>query len=282
MPGGNRPADVTCKSEKITAEDYDRIATELMATHDHSFSHIESFRESGILTYQGPETCLQCHEDIEYTNAVTGEKERTDLMRNVTTSVHYRFYSTGHPNVYGFNGKLTDDFRMGKINRPCPKPGSFAMTAWAAPVVLENGDTLSEGCGQCHIGGQPTAPLGEMMPGYRTRGSEKEAIDCLICHAVAYDMNRKQVVATDDGRWYWDQDRSMRAAMSVTSPTSQACLRCHQHNFGGDIYIEEANPSFHESLVNAGKERPRIKHPGSKRGTPYTPEWEVHAAAGLD
>jgi hypothetical protein len=282
MPVGNRPTDVTFESETVTAVEYDRIAAELTAAHEREFSHIEAWKEAGIFTYDGPKTCLQCHETIEYKDALTGEQKTSGLMDNLLTSVHYRFYSTEHPNVYGFNGELADDFRMGKINRPCPKPGSFAMTAWATVVVLENGDTLSEGCGQCHIGGQPTAPLGEMMPGYSTLDSEKEAVDCLICHAAAYDMNRKQAKSTDDGRWYWDQDRSMKAALSVTTPTSQACLRCHQHNFGGDIYIEEANPSYAESLVDAGKERPRIKHPGSKRGTPFTPEWDVHAAAGLD
>ncbi len=282
MPSANRPGDVTFISPKVSADEFEKIATELNAGYDNQFNHIERFREAGITSYEGPQTCLTCHEDITYEEISTGEKKTVDLMRNLTTSVHYRFYSTAHPNVYGFNGKLADNFRMGKINRPCPKPGSFAMTAWAAPVILENGDTLSEGCGQCHIGGQPTAPMGEMMPGYRTRNSEKEAIDCLICHSVGYDMNRKQVVQDKKERWYWDQDRSMKAAMSVTRPTSQACLRCHQHNFGGDIYIDEDDPSYFESLINSGNSRPRIKHPGSKRGTPFAPKWDVHASAGID
>ncbi len=281
LPSGNRPGDVSFTSDTISTEEYNNLAAELMSTFDADFSHVERFREAGITSYEGPQTCLTCHKDIEVEDAMTGETKTVDLMRNLTTSVHYRFYSNKHPNVYGFNGKLADNFRMGKINRPCPKPGSFAMTAWATVVVLENGDTLSEGCGQCHIGGQPTAPLGEMMPGYRTRASEKEAIDCLICHAVAYDMNRKQVIQDNKDRWYWDQDRSMKAAMSVTSPTSQACLRCHQHNFGGDVYVDEADSSFFESMVNKGHERPRIAHPGSKRGTPFSPTWDVHSAAGV-
>ncbi len=37
------------------------------------------------------------------------------------------------------------------------------------------------------------------MPGYRTMQREEDAIDCLICHAVAYDMNRKQVVEDANG-----------------------------------------------------------------------------------
>ncbi|MCP4703390.1 MAG: nitrite reductase [candidate division Zixibacteria bacterium] len=281
MPDGNRPGNVTFVSESITADQFEALGKELSSNFGQEFPHIKRFLDSGIYKYEGPKTCLTCHKKIEIEDAITGEKKTVDLMHNLTTSVHYRFFSDEHPNVYGFNGRLANDFSMGKINRPCPKPGSFAMTAWAAPVVLPTGDTLSEGCGQCHIGGQPTAPLGEMMPGYSTLDVEKEAIDCLICHSVGYDMNRKQVVQDDEGRWYWDQDRSILAAISVTSPTSQACLRCHQHNFGGDIYIDEADSSFFESLVDAGETRPRIKHPGSKRGTPFSPTWDVHAAAGL-
>ncbi|MFC2090947.1 cytochrome c3 family protein, partial [Bacteroidota bacterium] len=203
------------------------------------------------------------------------------LMENLLGSSHYSFHTKVHKNVYGFNGEAADDFRMGKINRPCPKPGSFAMTAWAEIVVTDHGDTLSEGCGQCHIGGQYHAPLGSMMPGYKELRKEADAIDCLICHAAAYDMNKKQVVLDEHGK-RWDQDRSMLAAMSVTKTTSQTCLRCHQHNLGGDIYIDEADPTFMQSMVNTGNERPRVLHPGSKRGTPFSPSWDVHAAAGLN
>ena len=55
-----------------------------------------------------------------------------------------------------------------------------------------------------------------------------------------------------------------------------------QHNFGGDIYIDEADSSYMESLHNTGTTRPRVLPPGSKRGTPYSPSWDVHAAAGMD
>ena len=50
---------------------------------------------------------------------------------------------------------------------------------------------------------------------------------------------------------------------------------------GGDIYIDEAGPEFMDSLRNTGYDRPRVLHPGSKRGTPYSPSWDVHAAAGM-
>ena len=281
MPEDSRPGKVTYPVEKVTSEEFDQIAGELLLQYDLDFAHIERFRENHILAYEGPKTCLTCHNEIKVKDHATNQAKNVDLMDNLLSSSHYKFFTNAHPNVYGFNGELADDFPMGKINRPCPKPGSFAMTAWAEIVVTEKGDTLSEGCGQCHIGGQYQAPLGEMMPGYQTLEVEKEAVDCLICHSAAYDMNRKVVVHDEHGN-RWAQDRSMKAAMSVTSTTSQTCLRCHQHNFGGDIYIDEADSSFMQSMTNTGHDRPRVLHPGSKRGTPFSPTWDVHAAAGLN
>ena len=281
MPKDSRPGKIHYTVETVTSEEYETITKMLQTNYSESFNHIKRFKEAGILGYEGPKTCLSCHKKITVTDATTGKVKSVDLMKNLTTSTHYRFFTKPHSNIYGFNGKLADNFPMGKIDRPCPKPGSFAMTAWAEIVVTEQGDTLSEGCGQCHIGGQYQVPLGEMMPFYRTLKKEKDAIDCLICHAATYDMNKKQVIVDDNGFGRWDQDRSMKAAMSVVRPTAQTCLRCHQHNFGGDIYVDEADPSFMQSIQNLGHERPRIQHPGSKRGTPYSPSWDVHAAAGM-
>ena len=283
LPADSRPAAITFDAPTLTADEFRAVTAELEqagADAGAQFPHIARFAAADIRSYAGPATCLQCHRKVRYAGA-DGDTVAADLMDNLTGSAHYRFFTTEHPNVYGFNGKLADNFPMGKLNRPCPKPGSFAMTAWAELVVTERGDTLSEGCGQCHIGGQYQAPLGEMMPLYATTTAEKDAVDCLICHAAAYDMNRKQVVRDPDGRLRWGQDRSLRAALSVTAPSAEACLRCHQHNFGGDIYRDPAGPQFTQSLDNPGRERPRVAHPGSKRGTPFTPTWDVHAAAGL-
>ena len=284
MPADSRPAAIAFADAAGTPENFDEAVRSLLASFpgdEADFPHVALFREASLRAYAGPATCLGCHEKIALTDG-DGVRREVDLMDNLLDSAHYRFFTTAHPNVYGFDGSLADDFPMGKLNRPCPKPGSFAMTAWAEVVVTQSGDTLSEGCGQCHIGGQYQAPLGEIMPLYRTTSAEKDAIDCLICHAVAYDMNRKQVVTDANGRNRWDQDRSLRAALSVSTPTATACLRCHQHNFGGDIYIDPAGPEFMQSLRNPGRDRPRVQHPGSKRGTPYSPSWDVHAAAGVD
>lgn len=282
MPADSRPAVIEFTTEQITPAEFEQIAQQLSENYELKFNHIERFHKAGIMAYEGPKTCLGCHQNINFEDQTTNEKKSEDLMTNLTKSAHYRFFTERHPNVYGFNGELADNFAMGKINRPCPKPGSFAFTAWAEIVVKEDGDTLSEGCGQCHIGGQYQAPLGEMMPLYQTLDEEKDAIDCLICHSAAYDMNQKQVVVDKNGRKRWTMDRSMPAAMSVTAPTSQTCLRCHQHNFGGDIYIDIGHEDYMPSMINTGHDRPRVLHPGSKRGTPFSPTWDVHAAAGVD
>ncbi len=280
MPADSRPQKLLFQTEPITPDQFELIANDLVQQYQLDFLHIEQFRKNNILTYAGPKTCLGCHQEITVTDHVTKQEKKVNLMDNLMASAHLTFFTKKHANVYGFNGKLADDFPMGKIDRPCPKPGSFAMTAWAELVVTQKGDTLSEGCGQCHAGGQYQAPLGSMMPGYRELESEKEAIDCLICHSAAYDMNQKIVLADDYGK-RWGQDRSMKAAMAVTKTTAQTCLRCHQHNFGGDIYVDEADSSFMQSMTNTGHKRPRVLHPGSKRGTPYSPTWDVHAAAGM-
>jgi hypothetical protein len=281
LPADSRPEAITFAVETLTPAAFEQTATALTAQYGEDLGHIERFREAGILAYEGPKTCLGCHQTIKVTDPDSGAEQEVDTLENLLDSVHYRFFSDHHTRVFGMRGGTPDGMPMGKINRMCPKPGSAAMTAWAEVVKLDDGRELSEGCGQCHIGGQYQGPLAELLPGYQTTQAEKDGIDCLICHSVAYDMNRKQVVVDPNGRTRWGQDRSMAAAMAVTRPRSQACLRCHQHNMGGDIYVDAADPSFMQSLQNLGQDRPRVLHPGSKRGTPFSPSWDVHAAAGL-
>lgn len=282
MPPDSRPGKITYNDKPVTAVEFDRIKSELKAEFGKDFGHAEKFRKAGIMAYEGPSTCLKCHDRITVNDPVAKATKDVELMDNLLTSAHYRFFTDRHPNVYGFNGKLADNFPMGKIDRPCPKPGSFAMTSWAAVFTTKDGKKHSEGCGQCHIGGQYQAPLGEIMPMYKTLAEEKNAIDCLICHSAGYDMNKKQAVVDANGFARWEMDRSMKAAMSVTKTTAQTCLRCHQHNFGGDIYVDTKDKSYMQSMTNKGTDRPRIAHPGSKRGTPFSPSWDVHAARGMN
>ncbi len=168
----------------------------------------------------------------------------------------------------------------GVIGRASGVTGTFPWTGWAQLIETRpesaGGEVVirSEGCGQCHIGGMYGPPTDRIMP-FRIRDRNREhAIDCLICHSVSYDMNERYVV--DDGVGLrWNQDRSMKAALSVTRPQAPMCLRCHQHNMGGDHY------HGNEAAKSLGTQNPRLLH-AAKRGTAYGPAEDVHARAGLD
>lgn len=176
MPSDSRPQEIAFPLEMLSPEEFETVANQLENGYALDFKHIEIFRENDILAYNGPETCLRCHEEIIVQDHLTQEEKEVNLMENLLSSAHYKFHTKARDNVYGFNGELADNFRMGKIDRPCPSPGSFAMTAWAEIVETSNGHFLSEGCGQCHIGGQYQAPLGDVMPGYKTLNREKASI----------------------------------------------------------------------------------------------------------
>jgi hypothetical protein len=198
------------------------------------------------------------------------------LRDDLTHSVHFNFATKQGFSTCGYNGEKVDNFPLGKMNRACGIPGTFTWTGWAELIPTAHGDTLSEGCGQCHIVGQYGPISGAMMPGYRVTDAEWEATDCLVCHAAEYDMNYRQVVRDPNGKTRWDHDRRLLSAMSVQRPTDDECLRCHQHNLGGDTYHGNA------AVAAAGKDNPRIAHAGAKRGTPFGEDWDVHVKVGLE
>ncbi|NBC47530.1 MAG: nitrite reductase [Gammaproteobacteria bacterium] len=207
---------------------------------------------------------------------------------------------------------------VGKINRACGIPGSFSWTGWAAlvasrpehgldeaaerspveadPATVEgislalndpgktghgDGEGLSdgvvlrsEGCGQCHIGGNYHPATEKMMPVGDVPKEAKEGIDCLICHAGEYDMNQRYVIQDKHGL-RWNQDRSMRSALTVGRASNENCLNCHQHNMGGDAYIHNV------AAKHLGDKHQRLLHTGAKRGNPFSPQSDAHAAAGI-
>jgi hypothetical protein len=234
--------------------------------------HIERFRRAGIRSYEGPKTCLKCHETIRVKRS-DGSYDKVPLADNLMAGVHFTFNHKSGLNTYGFNGKLVKGISLGKIDRACGIPGSFTWTGWAAIIHTKHGDR-SEGCGQCHIGGEYGPITGTMMPAYKPTEDEFASVDCLICHAQAYDMNQKYVVKDPNGKFRWNQDRSMKAAMSVTRPTTDTCLRCHQHNMGGDAF------AGNEAAKSLGYKNPRILHTGAKRGNPMSTN-DVHFRAGV-
>lgn len=148
-----------------------------------------------------------------------------------------------------------------------PGGGSHGMIDRACGLVGSNAlINYYEQCGRCHVGDSLPFPdeTGQFT------ADQKNNLDCLICHAAEgmYDANNDGIaelgeLADDKPLVYdadrdvnmWHQDRRTEAAQSVGERVSnEACLRCHHHGQADEHY---------------------------KRGTPYTPETDVHAAAGL-
>jgi hypothetical protein len=247
------------------------------------FRHIKYFREAGIRQYEGPQTCLQCHQTINVHHA-DGTSSTVDTLEDIVNSVHFKFQSSAAGfSTYGYDGRQVNtsegpSIPVGKINRACGIPGSFSWTGWAELIKSQPAhgpiEIRSEGCGQCHIGGNYHPATEKMMPVGDVPVDAKHGIDCLICHSAQYDMNQRYVIEDDYGR-RWNQDRSLKAALSVGRATNKNCLNCHQHNMGGDIYQHNV------AAQSLGYQNQRLLHKGAKRGNPFSPADDVHAAAQL-
>jgi hypothetical protein len=247
------------------------------------FKHIKYFRDANIRQYDGPKTCLNCHENIKVYHA-DGTTARVNTLDDVVNSVHFTFQSAASGfSTYGYDGRQVNtgsgrSIPVGKINRACGIPGSFSWTGWAELIKTKPSpdhiEIRSEGCGQCHIGGNYHPATEKMMPIGDVPEATKQGIDCLICHAAQYDMNQRYVIEDENGR-RWNQDRRMKAALSVGRTTDKNCLNCHQHNMGGDTYKHNV------AAKSLGHKNRRLLHKGAKRGNPFSPEDDVHAAAQL-
>jgi hypothetical protein len=293
MPAPYRPGSIAYAVEVVDDSTFDAYSRTLVsrsadgtvavlsgpalhaAEERSAFQHIKRFREAGIRSYEGPSTCLKCHETIRIDDG-HGGYEDVGLRENLTSTTHFTFAPKTGFSTFGFDGSPVEDFPLGKIDRACGVTGTFTWTGWAVEIETERGETFSEGCGQCHIVGQYGPISGAMLPFYEPTDAEFDATDCLVCHATEYDMNARQVVTDPNDKSRWNQDRRFMAAMSVGRPSAETCLRCHQHNLGGDTY--SPNPA----TAAPGTDRPRLAHPGAKRGTPFGADWDVHAAAGME
>lgn len=179
--------------------------------------------------YDGVQTCVSCH---------------PNTLKEIVGSVHWNLAAPVR-NVAG----LPDGSWWGMVNRECALAGSTSGANW---VSATDGrfSVQAAGCGVCHIGGLPAPPT----PGKTATPAEMNTVDCLVCHARDYDWQKRATLVTDSTGTHWGADTSLKAALSVTkTPTTEACLRCHEHSFSRDY----------------------------KRGTPYSPENDVHAKAGL-
>jgi hypothetical protein len=188
----------------------------------------EVIRDSG---YAGAQTCAICH---------------PDALGEITHSVHW-YLASQVRNVEG----LPDGTWWGMVDRECALAGTTALANWLGSTDGKY-TPQSAGCGMCHIAALSEPPF---PPGREATAAEANTVDCLVCHAGAYDMSaRRRLVTAADGSSHWGQDQSMESALSVTrTPSREACLRCHEHSFSEDY----------------------------KRGTPFAPDTDVHAAVGL-
>ncbi|MBB1126137.1 multiheme c-type cytochrome [Thiospirillum jenense] len=281
------------KAAAIVATDQDPFARQVkieMLMNTASFvrdtepTHIKYFRQAGIRRYDGPKTCLGCHATLQVTHS-DGRIETVNTLDDIVNSVHFKFQSTSSGfSTYGYDGRAVNSGQrripVGKIDRACGIPGSFTWTGWAALVKSRPDNAQgaieirSEGCGQCHIGGNYQPATEKMMPIGDVPNEAKAGLDCLICHAANYDMNQRYVIQDEYGL-RWNQDRSLQAALSVAPVTNDNCLRCHQHNMGGDAYIHN------QAAQNLGEKHRRLLHHGAKRGNPFSPEDDRHATAGI-
>lgn len=170
------------------------------------------------------------------------------VAAEVMGSVHYLWRSENPMAEFPGGGA------HGMIDRACGLVGSNAIVNYY------------EHCGRCHVG--DSLPFPDPQTGMFTADQEAN-LDCLICHAAdgMYDADNdgvaepgetadeKPLVYDEQRGWVWHQDRRLQAAQSVGGPVSnEACLRCHHHGQASYTY---------------------------KRGTPFSAETDVHAAAGM-
>ena len=253
---------------------------------DTEYPHIKYFRDAGIRRYVGPETCLGCHPTHQGRRTRTAPTRgstpcRTWWIRSISPS---KAMPAGSPPTAMTAGRSMAPgrarSRSARSIAPAASPAAFPGPAgrpWSPPEPEGKQGAVelrSEGCGQCHIGGNYQPATEKMMPIGDVPANAKEGIDCLICHAAEYDMNQRHVIR-DQGGLRWNQDRSLRSALTVRQVANPNCLRCHQHNMGGDAYVHN------EAAKSLGYENRRLLHQGAKRGNPFSPADDVHAAANI-
>jgi hypothetical protein len=179
-----------------------------------------------------------------YHGAQTCTTCHANALDEIAHTVHWNL-ATPVRNVRG----LPDGTWWGMVNRECALAGSTAFANWVAATDGKF-SVQSAGCGVCHIGTLPAPP----MPGKPPTATELNTVDCLVCHAAKYDWSQRATLVKDATGVHWGADTTVASALSVTKmPPNEACLRCHEHAWSNDY----------------------------KRGTPFTPANDVHAAAGL-
>ncbi|MGD8589700.1 MAG: nitrite reductase, partial [Chromatiales bacterium] len=98
-----------------------------------NYDHIDYFRHAGVMQYEGPKTCTQCHETMVI-HDYEGNRKTVNTLEDVLDTVHFKFQSTGRVfTTYGYDGRRVNEtsaipIPVGKIDRACGIPGSFSWT----------------------------------------------------------------------------------------------------------------------------------------------------------
>jgi hypothetical protein len=151
-------------------------------------------------------------------------------IEDIRHTVHARLKAPVH-NVKGESGE------QGFLTRRSVLFGGEALLNWAY-VIEKSEESISQGCGKCHITDSPPEDTKE--------GNE---IDCFICHSRTYDMSKRVIVKTEEGlKWSWD--KSEDAAYSVGTPSADACKRCHEdyiRDLRGTPFTDKDDKDAHAS-----------------------------------
>ncbi len=150
------------------------------------------------LTWTGSYTiCQQCH---------------STEVNDVLNSVHYQWKGSAAEMTSGTTsqGKIVQRDASGKIIT-----GASAMNAYCVNVL---GNWA--GCGSCHVGlgAEPTA-------------TNKDNIDCLLCHQKDYKRVKVNGVFQPDPTMTITMDQALR---TLHRPVRANCLQCHAKAGGGD------------------------------------------------
>lgn len=185
-------------------------------------------KTDGIATLLTSKLCAKCHNE-----------KITEIM----STVHYTFRS---------DNKMIE-FPGGGMHGHYDRSSGITGGNTAVNYYFDS----ERGCGRCHVGKYLPGTMGEINPltGLPTASMEKvrNGIDCLICHAAAYNGRDRLVEDINaDGTMdkYWYQDRTWKAVSTIGKTSTSACLRCHN---------EAASPN--------------------ERGTPFASWNDVHIAS---
>ncbi|WP_298272503.1 cytochrome C [Geobacter sp.] len=178
--------------------------------------------------YKGPETCETCH---------------PDTARKFLDTVHWK-HASKVTNVDNLDPK--EEYGMkNRIYTMC-NGNDIVNNLKEIPKNAE-GKTKFTGCNTCHPGNH-LSDVGS------TGKKAEQAIDCLVCHSGSYDFRQRKPSKDEQGRIVMGQDRSTKAALSITKPTVKNCMVCHE-SAGGGVLV--------------------------KRGFAFTADTDVHAAKGM-